>query len=80
MNTATPAPRAMVRDTEWAALDAAWRQAFAALTAAGLEHDADHPTAARYRAASNAVNHANRSRDFAIFTGQSTADLEPVTR
>lgn len=63
----------MVRDAEHAVLDAEWHEAFDALRAAGLEHDADHPIAERYRAASNAVNHANRSRDFAIATGQSTA-------
>ena len=62
----------MVRDAEWRVLDAEWDLAFAALRAAGLEADADHPIAARYRAASNAVNHANRSRDFYIATGQPT--------
>lgn len=62
----------MIRDAEHAVLDTAWHRAFDALRAAGLEHDADHPTAAAYRAASNAVNHANRSRDFAIATGRST--------
>lgn len=63
----------MIRDAEHAKLKAAWREAFDALRAAGVEHDADHPAAARYRAASAAVNHANRSRDFAIATGRSTA-------
>lgn len=52
-----------------AMLDVQWHQAFAALRAAGLEADADDPIAARYRAASNAVNHANRSLDYAIATG-----------
>lgn len=47
-------------------LGAEWREAFDALKAAGLEHDADHPIAARYRAASDAVNHENRARDFGI--------------
>lgn len=58
-----------VSDEDHARLDAEWHQAFNALRAAGLEHDADHPIAARYRAAGKAVNHANRSRDFSIFTG-----------
>lgn len=62
----------MVGDAEHAVLDAAWHEAFDALRAAGLEANADHPIAARYRAASNAVNHANRSRDFFIATGRST--------
>lgn len=62
----------MVTDAAHAVLDEEWREAFGALRAAGLESDADHPVAARYRAASNAVNHANRSRDFAIATGQPT--------
>jgi hypothetical protein len=62
----------MVNDADHAVLDAEWREAFDALRAAGLEADAEDPTAARYRAASDAVNHANRSRDFAIATGQST--------
>lgn len=44
-------------------LDAEWRRAFDALRAAGLEHDADHPLAVEYRAASNAVNHALRKRE-----------------
>lgn len=63
----------MVNDSDHAVLDAAWHQAFDALRAAGLKADADHPIAARYRAASLAVNHANRSRDFAIATGQPTS-------
>ena len=63
----------MIKDAEHALLDATWQRAFGALTAAGVESDADHPVAAGYRAASLAVNHANRSRDFAIATGQSTA-------
>lgn len=63
----------MVNDADHAVLDAAWRQAFDALNAAGLEADADDPIAVHYRAASNAVNHANRSRDFAIFTGRATS-------
>lgn len=58
-----------VNDADHAVLDAQWRQAFDALRSAGLESDADDPIAARYRAASNAVNHANRSRDFYIATG-----------
>lgn len=41
-------------------LSAEWDEVFAALRAAGLEADADHPIAARYRTASDAVNHANR--------------------
>jgi len=62
-----------INDSDHAVLDAEWHQAFDALRAAGLEADDDDPVAARYRAASDAVNHANRSRDFYIFTGRSTA-------
>jgi len=62
----------MVNDADHAVLDAEWHKAFDALRAAGLESDADDSIAARYRAASNAVNHANRSRDFAIATGRPT--------
>ncbi len=51
-------------------IHAEWRRAFDALRAAGLEADADHPIAAYYRAASDAVNHSNRSRDFSIATGR----------
>lgn len=47
-------------EAELAELDLEWKQAFSALRAAGLEHDADHPIAARYRDASDAVNHARR--------------------
>jgi hypothetical protein len=61
-----------------AALDAEWREAFDALRAAGLASDADDPTAARYRAASAAVNHSNRSRDFAIATGQINTAQRPA--
>lgn len=43
--------------------------ALSALRAAGVEHDADHPVAAQYRAASDAVNHANRKADFDIMSG-----------
>ena len=53
-----------------AELEDDWKQAFAALCAAGLEADADDPIAARYRAASDAVNHSNRRRDWAIATGR----------
>lgn len=56
--------------TNHAALEAEWDQSFSALKAAGLEHDADHPIAARYRAASTAVNHSNRKRDYGIATGK----------
>jgi len=63
----------MVNDADHAVLDAEWHKAFDALRAAGLEADADDPIAAHYRAASDAVNHANRSRDFAIATGQATS-------
>lgn len=63
----------MTNDADHAVLDAAWHRAFDALRAAGLEADADEPLAAEYRAASDAVNHANRSRDFAIFTGRPTS-------
>lgn len=62
-------PRKMVSDEDHAVLDADWHRSFDALRAAGLEADADHPIAAQYRSASNAVNHANRSRDFHIATG-----------
>lgn len=51
-------------DQTAARLDAEWHRAFDALRVAGLEANADHPIAAAYRAASDAVNHANRSRDF----------------
>lgn len=60
----------IVSNSDHAVLDAQWHQAFHALRAAGLEAEADHPIAATYRAASDAVNHANRSRDYAIFTGR----------
>lgn len=63
----------MITDAEHAVLDAEWHQAFDALRAAGLEADADDPIAAHYRSASNAVNHANRSRDFAIASQQRNA-------
>lgn len=53
-----------------AALKDEWDRSFKALTDAGLEHDADHPIAAAYRAASDAVNHSNRRRDYAIATGR----------
>lgn len=59
-----------VSDADHAVLDAAWNKSFAALKAAGVAHDADHPVAAAYRSASNAVNHANRSRDYGIATGR----------
>lgn len=62
--------RTPVSDADHAVLDAAWHKSFANLKAAGVEADADHPVAAAYRAASNAVNHANRSRDYGIATGQ----------
>lgn len=55
-------------------LDAEWHRAFDALRVAGLEANADHPIAAAYRAASDAVNHANRSRDFDIATGRFKED------
>lgn len=44
-------------------LEVEWQEAFSELKAAGVEHDADHPAAARYRDASNALNHANRKRE-----------------
>lgn len=56
------------QSAQLARLDAEWHCAFDALRAAGLEADADHPIAAAYRAASDAVNHANRARDFKIAT------------
>ena len=65
----TDGPR-VVGNVEHAKLSATFDKSFAALKAAGLEHDADHPIAAEYRRASNAVNHANRSRDFSIATGR----------
>jgi hypothetical protein len=60
--------RPRVSDADHAVLDAEWHQAFDALRSAGLEHDVEHPIAARYRAASAAVNHANRSRDYSSAT------------
>lgn len=57
-------------DARHAVLDAAWHEAFDALRAAGLEADADDPIAAAFREASNAVNHANRSRDYSIISGE----------
>jgi hypothetical protein len=54
-----------------------WDAAFADLKAAGIEHDADHPIAERYRQASNDVNHANRRLDHAIATGQARS-TDPV--
>ena len=62
--------RTPVSDADHAVLDAAWNKAFTNLKAAGVAHDADHPVAKAYRDASDAVNHANRSRDFGIATGQ----------
>lgn len=59
-----------VSDADHAVLSAAWDKSFADLNAAGVAHDADHPVAEAYRQASNAVNHANRSRDYGIATGQ----------
>lgn len=47
-----------------------WDKAFADLKAAGVSHDADHPAAAKYRAASDAVNHVNRKLDYYISTGR----------
>lgn len=55
----------MANDPVQTALKAEWQEAFDALRAAGLESDADDPIAARYRAASSAVNHANRKRELA---------------
>lgn len=68
----------MVNDADLAPLQAEWQRSFDALRQAGLEADADHPIAAAYRAASNAVNHAHRSRDFNIATGQPTASKTAV--
>ena len=65
-----PSPR-RVSDADHAVLDADWHKSFDALNAAGLEAHADHPIAAQYRDASDAVNHANRSRDFDIASGGS---------
>lgn len=50
-------------DADVTRLNAEWDRAFAALRAAGLEADADDPVAAHYRAASDAVNHANRHHE-----------------
>lgn len=41
-------------------LAAEWDAAYAALAAFGAPADSSHPTAVRYREASDAVNHANR--------------------
>jgi hypothetical protein len=61
-------------------LDADFDKAFADLKDAGLEHDADHPIAERYRAASDAVNHSNRKRDYGIATGEiKTSAYQPKT-
>ena len=60
------ARRAAVSDADHAVLDAEWNKSYADLRSAGLEADADHPIAAHYRDASDAVNHANRSRDYRI--------------
>lgn len=68
-----PRTSVAVSDADHAVLDAAWHKAFDALRAAGLEADADDPIATHYRAASDAVNHANRSRDFSIATSRSTS-------
>lgn len=65
---------APVNDADHAKLNAKWHKAFNALNVAGLEAHADHPIAAKYRAASNAVNHANRSRDFAIFNDRRVSE------
>lgn len=51
-------------------LSAKFQKAFADLKAAGVEHDADHPAAAAYRAASDAVNHVNRKLDYYVGTGK----------
>ena len=63
----------VVSDADHAVLDAEWNKSYADLRSAGLEVDSEHPIAAHYRDASDAVNHANRSRDYAIATHQSTA-------
>lgn len=47
-----------------------WDKAFADLKAARVSHDADHPAAAKYRAASDAVNHVNRKLDYYVSTGR----------
>lgn len=54
---------ALIANAEARQLKAEWDEAYDALRAAGLEADADHPIAARYRAASAAVNHAKRKRE-----------------
>ena len=46
-------------------LSAEWQDAFAALKEAGLRSDDDDPIAVRYRAASDAVNHAHRRMEAA---------------
>ena len=70
-------PMARTSDDDHAGLDAAWHVAFDALRAAGLEADAPAAIAAKYRAASNALNHANRSRDFSIATARTPAPPIP---
>jgi len=69
---------AKTTDEEHAGLNDAWDKSFSDLNAAGLEADADHPTAKAYRDASDAVNHSNRSRDFDIATGK-TSVARPQT-
>ena len=61
--TASERIRACREARDHAELDSQWHEAFDALRAAGLEADADHPIAAAYRAASDAVNHSNRKRE-----------------
>lgn len=56
-------------------LNAEWQDAFNELKAAGVEHDADHPAADRYRDASDAINRANRKRE-----GSALIVLDDVAR
>lgn len=63
------------------ALKPEWQESFDALRAAGMEHDADDPIAARYRAASDALNHALRKTDGEVATAsRSTVTDVPVDR
>jgi hypothetical protein len=63
------------------ALKPEWQESFDALRAAGMEHDADDPIAARYRAASDALNHALRKTDWEVATAsRSTVTDVPVDR
>jgi hypothetical protein len=81
-NTTTQGPltSGYYADDEIRALTAEFDSAFAALRRAGLEANADDLIAKRYRDASDAVNHANRKRDFFISTNQPYVTLSDTDR